>query len=61
MVVRLLNARSTRNKTLSIKDVVVEQDIAFLAISQHGDAGITPLLLTRSVLQDMISIMSQEV
>ena len=34
MVFRLLNARSMRNKTLSIKDQVVEQDIACLAITE---------------------------
>ena len=37
---RLLNARSMRNKTLSIKDQVVEQDIACLGITEtwlHSD------------------------
>lgn len=34
MVFRLLNARLMRNKTLSIKDQIFEQDIACLAITE---------------------------
>ena len=44
MVFRLQNARSMRNKTLSIQDLVVEQDIDCLAITETCYARMTPML-----------------
>ena len=38
-MLRLLNARSMRNKTLSIKDVVVEQDIALTMLRSSTALG----------------------